>query len=403
MPFSVAPIQIVTVQRLNQVRRSPFEMVCICIKEAQHSPIMRANNNLNIFTTVASGSSEMCSNSNIENEPITWNWNPHATKSKSKSHSDCKANLTGHDKYSQQLSYNCYGQKLADAGNGDSNNRKRSHTSRNRDDRVDQAAEVKDANFWTKVLFGGNNDNNNDHRQPNDFVAVPSTSANERKSSANAVIFNSILSNLSNSHRSKAIQSISDIDTIDQNFNLTDENTKKFSQTASSDTTATNSKAKNSLLKRRPATSHENGHCDGNTFDDTASGSNRLSSRMSLHNDLNSINNTFLQALNDLHLDYNDSPTNTNGVADINEPSAATQLTSKERYIYVIYRFFSNVVSIFFGIQIQNSNFKRLLFPSMSLQSNRTTKFIVIPRIIKQNKTKTKSNKIQRKLTLGRF
>lgn len=327
------PIQIITVQRPNLARRNHFEMVCICIKEAQHSPKMTANdnNNLNIFIIVASGSSEMCNNSShmvanaaehVENEPITWNWNPHATKSKS--HSDCKAN--GHDKYSQRSSF-----RLMDGENGDNNKRKRSHTtSRNggtKDDGVekssawpqDQGAEVKDANFWTKVLFGGNSDNNNDHRQSSDFaslVAVPSTSASDslRKTSANSVIFNSILSNLSNNHRSKAIPSINDI-------------------TANSESAAINSKAKNLLLKRRTVTSQEtNSLCDGTTFEDAASGSNRLSSRMSLHNDLNTINNTFLQALNDLHLDYNDSATATNGVA---ETSATVQSTSKDRCVFL--------------------------------------------------------------------
>lgn len=261
----------------------------------------------------------------IENEPITWNWSPHATKSKS--NSDNTTNPNNNDEYSQQLSYNCYGQPLNKLMGGEvvgdvSYKRKRSNMNRNSGtDGVNNRStrpgaddnSTKDANFWTKVLFGTNADS--DPCQPNDLSAVSTstgaTKSNDKKSSSNTVIFNSIFSNLSNNNRSKAIQSMNDIDTINRNFHLSD---------ASG---AFNSKAKSLMQKRKcdEPNHRTNGHFDGNTVEDAASGS-----RMSLHNDLNSMNNTFLQALNDLHLDYNDP---TNAIAE-NRETTATKSKSKD-------------------------------------------------------------------------
>lgn len=195
--------------------------------------------------------------------------------------------------------------------------------------------DVKNSNFWSKIRFNNNNSNSNgsgnasnskDQRRTNDLFPSASNTA---------VIFNSIISNLKD-HHPKSID-LSDMDAIDRNFNMSsgDGNTASTSMSGSGaismpppsgSDAGYHSKTKNLSQKHKTVknrSDHKN--AEPSNFD-VADGVFRLS----LDNDLNAANSTFLRALNDLHLDYNDLTSATNAIVNRQEHNEPT-VQSKER------------------------------------------------------------------------
>lgn len=286
----------------------------------------------------------------IDNETITWNWNPQAS-SKLNFESKCgpSDNINGH---ASHMAHNCYGQKRirnttstddASASGAIANGKNLSIWSHQ--DTTD-GTDVKSTNFWSKVLF---NNNSNSSSSGNSSTSSSSSSSNNKDprrtnnlfpsaSNNTAVIFNSIISNLKD-HHPKSID-LSDMDVIDRNFNMPaaivrnagDGNTASTSTAvagASSlppgsdsglDLKSKNLSQKHKTVKNR---SDKNEHSNFEVADGVF--------RLSLDNDLNAANSTFLRALNDLHLDYNDLTGATNAMVNRQEHYEPT-VQSKERY-----------------------------------------------------------------------
>lgn len=263
-------------------------MVCIIQKQTQISS--KESSKLIQYTNISIGPSGSNERSNsvsgatpfhstctdpIGNEPITWNWNPHAAS-----------------KYNYE---NQFGQKrkrnntrLCDDGMENQSNGKSLSMWSNDENNTD----VKNSNFWSKILY-------NNKETTNSFPSTSNT----------AVIFNSIFSN-SKDHKQQNADG-NDVDAINRNFNQNDAVVPSSSSTASN---SNSSKSKNALPKHKLNKNHANQSDDGAIGD---------RSRMSLlNNDLSAANSTFLRALNDLQLDYND-------INSINQREH--QSTSKER------------------------------------------------------------------------
>lgn len=297
----------------------------VCISNEVHSLIkIQANENV-FFIVVASGSGEQSnaisggailqtkSPVNIENEPITWNWNPHAI---SKSHSENKTNHN--DEYS--LSYNCYGQtlnKLMGEFNVNKRNDKIGTQSNENQTKPlwssDGQTENNDTNFWTDVLF---TNNNNDQRRSSDLLASAEPTATTATSS------NSISSNLTETTSIDMHSS----DVFNRNFNIMAPSHSRESQDlGKSHYNPSTLSAKNMIRKRKNMANRQ----DHQSTSEEAAGSDL--NRMKLKNDLNATNNTFLQALHDLRLDYHDLTTTTDSGAS----DQTSQATSKNRYIFL--------------------------------------------------------------------
>lgn len=288
------------------------------------------------------------SNDSIDNETITWNWNPQAS-SKLSFESKCGPSDTNTNGHVSHMIHNCYGQKRNrnSASGSDEASAPASNSSNGKnlsiwshDDTT--GSDVKNSNFWSKVLFSNNHGNTGGGGSSGGSASSSNNSKDSRRTnnlfpsaSNTAVIFNSIISNLKD-HHPKSID-LSDMDAIDRNFNMSaagDGNTTSTSAAAvatgatsmpSGSDSGYHSKSKNLSQKHKtaknrsdPKNEHSNFDVNGGVF------------RLSLDNDLNTANSTFLRALNDLHLDYNDLTGATNAMVnrhEHNEPS--TQ--SKER------------------------------------------------------------------------
>lgn len=284
------------------------------------------------------------SSDSIDNETITWNWNPQAS---SKLNFESKCDRTS-DNTNGHMTHNCYGQKcnrntddVSSASGSTANGKNLSIWSHDDTDGTD----MKNSNFWSKVLFNNNNSNISSNGS-----GINSNSKDQRRTnnlfpsaSNTTVIFNSIMSNLKD-HHPKSID-LSDMNAIDRNFNSSaaaDDggNTASTSMTGSGATSmplpfpsgsdsSHHSKSKNLSQKQKTVknrSDHKN--AEQSNFE-VADGVFRLS----LDNDLNAANSTFLRALNDLHLDYNDLTGATNAMInrqEQNEPIAQ----SKERYFF---------------------------------------------------------------------
>lgn len=275
----------------------------------------------------------------IDNEPITWNWNPQST---SKQNNEPKTTSDNHGEYmAHALQHNCYGQK-----------RKRNNVRGGNDDPANgknlsiwsddvEGTDMKNSNFWTKVLF--NNTSNNNNGSSNNTTRR--TNNLFPSSSSTAVIFNSIISNLKDHHPKS--NGLNDVDGIDRNFNMSDgiatnngDGTNAGTSTAASlpstttsctDTSfnLTTSKSKNVLLKQKCAKNRSEHSNEMNQQEKSNEGD-----RMTLNNDLNAANSTFLRALNDLHLDYNELTTTHSIINRQEQNDGAAQSTSKERYLH---------------------------------------------------------------------
>lgn len=223
-------------------------------------------------------------------EPITWNWNPNAA---SRSHSESKTNQIDNDEY------------MASNGYGQSFNKLMGEFKRN------EAA---------AMAYDSERDNKSPSKSKITLLSSPRSfgSGDATKRSNTAVIFNSIISNLNDA---KSLN-VTDADALNRNFNASD-----APSTSSLDQSNFNSvKPKTYLQKRKIASSRSD---QSESSSDKEIATNELI-RMSLNNDLHTANSSFLQALNDLHLDYNDL--NTNDSSERQGSADTNQLTSKKRY-----------------------------------------------------------------------
>lgn len=263
----------------------------------------------------------------IENEQITWNWNPQIA---SKYSYEPKSNRGESSEYAQhQSSHNGYGQKRKrnnTRANDDGSDNKSSGKTLSMWTQEEENGDVKDSNFWSKVLF---NNNNKDQRRSNQLF--PSTNST-------AVIFNSIISNLKDHHPNNL--DINDVDVIDRNFNMSDAaeqsngngnmNMLASSSTASSSDSnhASNASKPKNLLQKHKLMKNRSDQSDEIAHGGATGGEHH---RQSLNNDLSVANSTFLRALNDLHLDYNDLSATNAGTNQREHGETMAQLTSKER------------------------------------------------------------------------
>lgn len=283
-------------------------------------------------------------NESIDNETITWNWNPQAS-SKLNFESKCDRpidNTNGHVAY--KVHSNCYGLKRnrnsaactdeassASASASTANGKNLSIWCEDPEDGTD----MKNSNFWSKVLFNTNSNNNYGCSSGSGSNSSSGNSSKDQRRTNNlcpsasntAVIFNSIISNLKDQYPKNI--DLSDMDAIDRNFNMSSAivqnsagdgsgapvasgaTTSMLPSSTGSDSSY-HSKSKNSSQKNKSVK-----HRSEQSNIEAADGVFRLS----LDNDLNAANSTFLRALNDLHLDYNDLTGGT------------TSAQSKERYV----------------------------------------------------------------------
>lgn len=300
------------------------------------------------FHTVASSSAEQSnpigsvaaalqtiSADQVENEPITWNYNPHAiTRSESKSKPNDK---------NENLSYNCYSQTLNKLMGEFNEGKRKRNNNRNGDDTnaaklIDKKSLSKnktpwskdderrdgygDSYFWSKILC------NNNNSQQNDLLASTSTlsSVNSTKKSAAVNSFN--ISNQPNN------LDINEVDAINCNINNDLNKFTLISQTALATTSSGSDLAKGTsdvntkILESKNKNLHQDkpNFFNDKQFDNMTG--NELN-RMTVNNDLNAANNSFLQALSDLRLDYNELDA-ANGQSDRQRSSAQSQ--SKNRY-----------------------------------------------------------------------
>lgn len=231
----------------------------------------------------------------IENETITWNWNPQASSKLSIEQNRRRSTNSGTDE----------GANLASGSSATGKNLSVwSHND------TDTGTDVKNSHFWSKVLFNNN-------------TTTTNTNNGLPPASNTAVIFNNIISNLKD-HQPKI-----DMDAIDRNFNLSNalvQNAGDGNATAAAgsgavsmpfhgfDATSKSSSQKQKIVKNRLDRKNETNHY------------------APLDNDLNVANSTFLRALNDLHLDYNDLTGATNAMVNRQEHSESTAAQSKERF-----------------------------------------------------------------------
>lgn len=194
-----------------------------------------------------------------------------------------------------------------------------------------------------------------DQRRSNDLLASSSTSNSASavaSSLASArgeslVIFNSIISNLTDGHATSI--DIHDADTFNRNNNAQDaptchsmltQNTASGRDLAKPSYSTNSISAKNLIRKRKIIANRLENSNELNQHNENEACENAGRSdltRMPLKNDLNATNNTFLQALNDLRLDYNDlTATHSANVSDQRERNQATQSTSNERYFFAL-------------------------------------------------------------------
>lgn len=295
--------------------------------------ILGASGSGDTLTKTLNGVAELqnTSSDSIVNEPITWNWNPQASY---------KSNYQSH---------NCYGQKRNRNVNSSTDEVSTSGSATiaknlsiwSHDD-IDGTDE-KNSNFWSKMFAPNNNGNGNnagsskDQRRTNNFFPSPSNTA---------VRFNSIISNLKDHHPNSI--DLGDLDAVDRNFNMSDaiiQNACDGNASASASTAAAvasipsgsestyHAKSKNLSQKHKTGKNHRTNHTNdaSNHFkqsnDEATAGGDF---RMSLNNDLNAANSTFLRALNDLHLDYNDLTTATNAMVN-RQDHGESAVQSKER------------------------------------------------------------------------
>lgn len=316
------------------------------------------------FHTVASSSAEQSnpigsvaaaiSTDQVENEQITWNYNPHTiTRSNSKTKQNDK---------DENLSYNCYSQTLNKLMGEFNVSKRKRNNNRNGDDinaakLIDKKSLNKnkmpwsknderrdgdgDSYFWSKVLC------NNNNSQQNDLLTSTSTlsSVNSTKKSTINTAVNSF--NISNQPNNL---DMNEVDAINCNIN---NDLNKFALTSQLALATTPSgsdlaKATSDVTSKILGPKNKNLHQDkpifhnDKQFDDMAG--NELN-RMTVNNDLSAANNSFLQALNDLRLDYNELGA-ANGQSDRQRSSAPSQ--SKTRYTSST--FFSKI------IEEENSN-----------------------------------------------
>lgn len=323
---------------------------CLCIY----------NRNSFLFAAVlgASGSNELAKNLNgatalqntpsksIENETITWNWNPQASP-ELKYEPKCgrSDNNSGHVSH---MPHNCYGQKRNTNGTDEASG----SSSSNAKNLSIWSHENHDGNdvFWSKILFNNNSNStgtssNRERCRPNN--SIPSTSNT-------AVISNSIISNFKDHHPKST--DLSDMDGIDRNFNMSHSGDRNgapnklthsagaaaasttvgvasiFSIDSSSDSSyhskSKNLSQKHKTVKNQADHKSDTNHYEKSNFEVTDGGVIQLS----LDNDLNAANSTFLRALNDLHLDYNDLTGATNDMKNRQEHEERTA-KSKERLV----------------------------------------------------------------------
>lgn len=305
------------------------------------------------FAKVLNGATALqnTSSDSIDNETITWNWNPQAS-SKLNFESKCGRPSDNTNAHASHMAHNCYGQKRnrnmptssdeasTSASGCAANGRNLSIWSNEDADGTD----MKNSNFWSKVLFNNNNSGSNSSSSSSGIGSKDQRRTNTLFPSASntAVIFNSIISNLKD-HHPKSID-LSDMEAVDRNFNMPAaivQNAGDGANTGTAGSGATSmpppsgsdssyhSKSKNLSQKHKTGkTPNRSDHKDAEQSNfEVADGVFRLS----LDNDLNAANSTFLRALNDLHLDYNDLTGATNAMInrqEQNEPTAQ----SKERY-----------------------------------------------------------------------
>ncbi|XP_055316274.1 protein PF3D7_1417600-like [Sitodiplosis mosellana] len=265
------------------------------------------------------------STNQVDNEPITWNYNPHAiTRSNSKTKPNCK---------DDDVSYNCYSQTLNKLMGEFNVNKRKRNNNRNGDD-TNAAAKLidnlhgaekkslmknrmpwskdgdrrdsEDSHFWSKVL----STTNNNHSQQNDLLASTSaisTAGAAKKSATNtAVTVNSF--NISSQPNNL---DMNEVDAINCNLNNDLNKFTLASQTALATTSSGSDLAKatisfnsKNLVQKRMNTPNDNlNFYNEKHFDDTSA--NELN-RMTINNDLSTANNSFLQALSDLRLDYSE-------------------------------------------------------------------------------------------------
>lgn len=257
----------------------------------------------------------------VDNEQITWNYNPHAI-----TRSDSKTKQKEND---DNVSYNCYSQTLNKLmGEFNVSKRKRNH---NRNGDVTNAAKPIDnldgvekkspmenttawsknddrhdgdeTHFWSKVLSTNNNS------QQNDLLACTSSASSANKSALNtAKIINSF--NISNQSNNIDMNEVDAINCNLNKFPLASQ-TSLISVSSGSDfVKATyNDNSKNLVQKRKNIHQDKPNVHNENQFDNFTG--NKLN-RMTVNNDLSVANNTFLQALSDLRLDYNEMGATTN-------------------------------------------------------------------------------------------
>lgn len=340
----------------------------VCISKEVHNQIIQANEN-DVFFIVASGSGERNNSirgaailqtkspENIENEPITWNWNPHVI---SKSNSENQTNHIQNQTDNDERLLNSYGQKFNKLTGEFNLNKRKRNSNHNNDDNTthtndngigkimvgktkssvwsqDGLQEMGDTNFWSRVLF--TNNNNDQRRSSNDLLASSSNLASASGESTRnshtdtAVIFNSIFSNPSDRHSASI-----DTDALNRNYNVNDASILQSTMAAASrDSTKSSfnsinsASARNFVQNRKNAPNPPDHQNNFNQLHETVEGGAESDrNTMSLRNDLNATNNTFLQALNDLRLDYNDL-TGTNSASDQRDQNDAVQSTSTER------------------------------------------------------------------------
>lgn len=294
------------------------------------------------------------SNDSIDNETITWNWNPQAS-SKLNIESKCDRSNDNTNGHVAHMVHNCYGLKRnrngaactdeasASASGSTANGKNLSIWPEDSD-----GTDMKNSNFWTKVLFNNNSNSNNnngsgsskDQRRTNNLYPSASNTA---------VIFNSIISNLKD-HYPKNID-LSDMEAIDRNFNMSTaivQNSAGDGGSTASTSTSTapvgsapmpppplvgsdssyHSKSKNLSQKNKSVKHRSDNKSAEQSNVEAADGVFRLS----LDNDLNAANSTFLRALNDLHLDYNDL-TGTTSAMVTRQEHGDPMAQSKERYV----------------------------------------------------------------------
>lgn len=355
-----AVLQIVTVhQHPNRVRPNLYEMVCI--SNGIHNPIMTANENLFYFihTAAASGSGDQ---SNLMNGmatalPSSNLANQMESKPNFISSKTFKSTQNDNDVYLQQLSYNRYDQTLNKLM-GDFSEIKHKRNINNARNSVDDRntqndnPDVKDVNFWTKILFNNNdssNNTNNESPRSTEYEASSSHAiASFDISKKKPLAFNGIFSKLNDFHRSEVRTDMNDVDVLNRNFNiLNSDSMSKFSQQSDANVFANATGASGSDLpkfllssnkikpnnltqNRRDPVSYikETSQFNGGTFHELPD--NELTPK-SLNNDLNAANSTFLRALNDLHLDYNEL-TFASHRENHDQSESAPHSTSKERY-----------------------------------------------------------------------